>query len=42
MLLFFLLSYLPLFAVSLVSILIIEKSILRRFPPVAHWLGLST
>lgn len=33
--------YLPLFAASLTSILLIEKLLIRRVPPLAHWLGLE-
>ncbi|HNP60022.1 MAG TPA: PepSY domain-containing protein [Nitrospirales bacterium] len=39
-LLFFCL-YLPLFAASLTSILLIEKLLIRRVPPLALWLGLE-
>ena len=33
--------YLPLFTASLFSILLIEKLLVRRVPPLAHWLGLE-
>ncbi|MCW5785613.1 MAG: PepSY domain-containing protein [Nitrospirales bacterium] len=39
-LLFFCL-YLPLFSASLISILLIEKLLIRRIPPLGHWLGLE-
>ncbi|WP_342349922.1 PepSY domain-containing protein [uncultured Nitrospira sp.] len=41
MLLLFFCLYLPLFAASLTSILLIEKLLLRRVPPLALWLGLE-
>jgi len=34
--------YLPLFGLSLLSILLIEKSFLRQIPAVSRWLGLSS
>jgi uncharacterized iron-regulated membrane protein len=34
--------YLPLFGISMVIVVILEKLILRRIPPVAQWLGLQT
>lgn len=40
-LLLFFCFYLPLFAASLASILLIEKLFIRRVPPLAHWLGLE-
>lgn len=41
MLLVFLCVYLPLFLVSLLSILLIEKFILRRVPQLGDWFGLA-
>lgn len=33
--------YLPLFGLSLISVLLIERLLLRRIPPVRNWLGLN-
>jgi uncharacterized iron-regulated membrane protein len=33
--------YLPLFGISLVAMLILEKLLLKRIPPVQRWLGLQ-
>ncbi|HUE16202.1 MAG TPA: PepSY domain-containing protein [Planctomycetaceae bacterium] len=32
--------YLPLFGASLLAVLVVEKAILSRIPPLRHWLGL--
>jgi uncharacterized iron-regulated membrane protein len=32
--------YLPLFGASLLAVLLVEKAILSRIPPLRHWLGL--